>query len=67
MRIFVTDFDDELRSSPDLQPPPVPQLQAVSVGHRYGFRQVEKDILALICGQANAAPVTRIKIESESA
>ncbi len=67
MRIFVTDFDDGLRSGPDLQPPPVFQLQAVSVGHRDGFRQVEKDILSLVSSQANAAAVTRIKIESESA
>jgi hypothetical protein len=63
----MTDFDDGLRSGPDLQPAPVLQLQAVSVGHRDGFRQVEKDILSLLSSQANAAAVTRIKIESESA
>jgi hypothetical protein len=62
----VTDFDDGLRSGSDLQPPPVFQLQTVSVGHRDGFRQVEKDILSLVSSQANAAAVTRIKIESES-
>jgi hypothetical protein len=67
VRIFVTDFDDELRSGPDLQPSPVFQLQAVSVGHRDGFRQVEKDILPLVSSQANAAAMTRIKIEGESA
>jgi hypothetical protein len=67
MRIFVTDFDDELRSGLDLQPSPVFQLQAISVCHCDGFRQVEKDILALICGQANAATVASVKIESESA
>src|ERR1700736_4313158 len=67
MRIFVTDFDDGLRSGPDLQPPPILQLQAVSVGHRDGLRQVEKDILSLVGSQANASAVTRIKIESESA
>ena len=67
MRIFVTDFDDGLRSGPDLQPPPIFQLQTVSAGHRDGFRQVEKDILSLFSSQANAAAVTRIKIESESA
>ena len=67
MRIIVTDFDDGLRSSPHLQPPPVLQLEAVSVGHRDGFRQVEKDILSLVGCQLNAAAVTRIKIESESA
>jgi hypothetical protein len=67
LRIFVPDFDDELWSGLDLQPPPVFQLQAISVCHRDGFRQVEKDILALICGQANAATVTIVKIQSESA
>jgi hypothetical protein len=67
MRIIVTDFDDGFRSSPHLQPPPVLQLQAVSVGHRDSFRQVEKDILSLVGSQSNAAAVTRIEIESESA
>jgi hypothetical protein len=67
LRIFVPDFDDELWSGLDLQPPPVFKLQAISVCHRDGFRQVEKDILALICGQANAATVTSVKIQSESA
>jgi hypothetical protein len=62
LRISVPDFDDDLRRGLDLQPPPVFQLQAISVCHRDGFRQVEKDILALICNQANAAAVTRIKI-----
>jgi hypothetical protein len=64
MWVFVTDFDDGLRRGPDLQPPPVFQLQAVSVGHRDGFRQVEKDILSLVSSQVNAPAVTRIKIES---
>jgi len=67
LSISVPDFDDELWSGVDLQPPPVLQLQAISVCHRYGFRQVEKDILALICGQTNAATVASVKIESESA
>ena len=67
MRIFVTNFDDGLGGGPDLQPPPVFELQAISVGHRDGFRQVEKDVLSLISSQANAAAVTRVKIESQSA
>src|SRR4029077_18766241 len=64
MGIFVSDFDDGLFSGVDLEPPSGFHLQAVSVGHRDGFRQVEKDIRSLVSSQANAATVTRIKIES---
>jgi hypothetical protein len=67
MRILVTDFNDGLCRGPDLQPPPVFELQAIAVGHRDGFRQVQKDILSFISSQANSAAVTRVKIESESA
>jgi hypothetical protein len=67
MAVFMPDFNEGLRSGPHLQPPPVLQLQAISVGHRDGFRQIEKDILSLVGSQSNAAAVTGIKIESESA
>ena len=46
---------------------PIFELQAISIGHRNRFRKVEKDIFALIRRQANAAAMTRIKIEGESA
>jgi hypothetical protein len=36
--IFVPDFDDELRSGLNLQPPTVFQLQAISIGHGDRFR-----------------------------
>jgi hypothetical protein len=42
-------------------------LQAISIGHRYRFRKIEKDIFALIRNQANAAPMARVEIESERA
>ncbi len=65
--IFMPDFDDGLRSSLNLQPPPIFQLQAITIGHRNRFRKVKKDIFALIRSQANAAAMARVKIESESA
>jgi hypothetical protein len=67
MGIFVSDFDNQLRSSLNLQPPAVFQLQAISIGHGDRFRKVEKDIFALIRSQANSAAMARVKIESESA
>jgi hypothetical protein len=67
MRIFVADLDDGFRGGLDLQPPSVIQLQAISIRHRNSFRQVEKDIFTLICGQANAAAMACVKIERESA
>jgi hypothetical protein len=66
-RIFMPDFDNGLRSGLNLEPPPILKLQAVSIGHRDRFRKVEKDILALIRSQANAAAMARVEIESESA
>jgi hypothetical protein len=67
VRIFVSDFDDRLRSSLNLQPPPVFQLQAISIGHGNRFRKVKKDIFSLVCSQANTSAVACIKIERQSA
>jgi len=64
--IFMPDFHNRLRCGLNLEPPPIFKLQAVSIGHRDRFRKVEKDILALIRSQANAAAMARVKIESES-
>jgi hypothetical protein len=42
-------------------------LQAITIRHRNRFWKVEEDIFALICGQANAAAMTRFKIKRENA
>jgi hypothetical protein len=65
--IFMSDFDNELRRGLNPQPPPIFELQAISIGHRNCFRKIEKDIFTLIRSQANAAAMARVKIESESA
>jgi hypothetical protein len=67
VRIFVSDLDDRLRSSLNLQPPPVFQLQAISIGHGNCLRKVKKDIFSLIRSQANTPAVARIKIKRQSA
>jgi hypothetical protein len=41
-------------------------LQAISIGHRNRFWKIEKDTFSLIRGQANAAAMARVKIETES-
>jgi hypothetical protein len=64
---FMPDFDYGLRSGLDLQQSPIFKLQGVSIGHGNRFRKVEKDILALIRCQANAAAMARVEIESEGA
>ena len=61
------DLDNGLPSGLNLEPPPIVKLQAISIGHRHAFRKVEKDIFALIRSQANAAAMTRVKVESQSA
>jgi hypothetical protein len=65
--IFMPDFDNKLSSGLNLQQPPIVKLQAISIGHRNCFRKVEKDIFALIGGQANAAAMARVEIESDRA
>jgi len=67
MGIFVSDFDNRFRSRLNLQPPPVFQLQAISIGHGNCFRKVKKHIFTLVRGQTNTSAVARIKIERQSA
>jgi hypothetical protein len=64
--IFMPDFDNVFRTGLDPEPPPILELQAVSVGHRNRFRKIEKDIFALIRSETNAAAMARVKVESES-
>jgi hypothetical protein len=63
--ILVADFHNQLGSSLNLQPPAIFELQAISVGHRNRLRQVQKDIFALICSQANAPAMACLKVKSE--
>ena len=65
--IFVPNFDNMLCSSLNHEPSPIFKLQTISVSHGNGFRKVQENIFACVSSQANAAAVTRIKIESESA
>jgi hypothetical protein len=40
-------------------------LQRISIGHRNRFREVKKNMFALIGSQANAAAMARIEIEGD--
>ena len=64
--IFMPDFDNVFGSGLDPEPPPILELQSVSIGHRNRFRKIEKDIFALIRGETNAATMAGVKVESES-
>jgi hypothetical protein len=65
--IFMSDFDNELRRSLNLEPSTIFKLQAVPVGHGNRLGKVEQDIFALIPSQAKAASMARVKIESKRA
>jgi hypothetical protein len=65
--VFVPDFNNQLRSGLNLEPSPIFKLQAISIGHRNRIRKIEKDIVALIRSQANAAAMARVEVESERA
>ncbi len=59
------DLDKRLRSCLNLQPSPILELQAISIGHGNRLRKIEKDIFALIRRQTNAPAMARVKIERE--
>jgi hypothetical protein len=63
--IFMSDFDNELRRSLNLEPSTIFKLQAISISHGNRLGKIEQDIFALIPSQANAASMARVKIESE--
>jgi hypothetical protein len=65
--ICMFNFDDKLRGGFDLQQPPIFKLQGISIGHGNRSRKIEKEIFALVRSQANAAAMTGIEIESDSA
>jgi hypothetical protein len=65
--IFMPDFDNVFGSGLDPEPPPILELQAISIGHCNGFRKVEQDIFALIRSQSNTTAMATIKVEGESA
>jgi hypothetical protein len=64
--IFVPNFDNMLASSLNHQPSPIFKLQPIAIGHRNSFRKVQKDIVAFVHCQANAAAMARVKIEGQS-
>jgi hypothetical protein len=61
------DLDNKLRGRLNCEPPPVVELQAISIGHCNRFRKVEQDIFALIRSQTNTTAMPSIKVEGESA
>jgi hypothetical protein len=63
--IFMSDFDNELRRSLNLEPSTIFELQAISISHGNRLGKVEQDIFALIPSQANSASMPRVEIESE--
>ena len=65
-RILVLDLDDLFWRSPHSQPPPVVELQTVSIDHGDRLRQIEKNLFTVVGSQANATPVTPIELESHS-
>jgi hypothetical protein len=65
--IFMSDFDNELRRSLNLEPSTIFKLQAISISHGNRLGKVEQDIFTLIPSQANAASMARVEIESKRA
>jgi hypothetical protein len=65
--IFVRDLDNRFRSRLNHEPPPIIKLHTIPISHGDRFREIKKDILALIRREPNPAPMPRIEIEGDSA
>src|SRR5215470_1391206 len=63
--IAMTDLDEALGRRLDPDPSRVVELEPVTVRHRHGLGEVEKELFALVGGQAHAAAVTRVEIECD--
>ncbi len=63
--ITVPNFDNSLVGCSNPQPHPILELQSIAIGHRDRFWKIDKDIPALICAQANAAAMSRIKADGK--
>jgi hypothetical protein len=63
--ISMPDLDDLLRRGLYLQPPPIFELQPVSVCNRNGLRKIEEDLFASIRHQTDAPAVALLEIERE--
>ena len=65
--ILMPDFNNNLGGGLNLQQPSIVKLQAISVGHGNRSRKIDKDIFALVRGQANATAMARVEIEGDGA
>jgi hypothetical protein len=59
------DLDNQLHCGLYLQPPPIFELQPVSVRHGNGFWKVEENLFASIRHQTDATAVALLEIERE--
>ena len=67
MSIFVTDFHQRFGSGGDPEPGSVVELESIAVGHGDRLWKIQQDVLAVVCGKANAPSMTRVEIEGQSA
>ena len=65
--IFMSDFDNELCRSLNLEPFTIFKLQTISISHGNRLGKVEQDIFALIPSQANPPSMPRVEIKSKGA
>src|SRR5262245_28455582 len=65
--IFMSDFNQHFCGSFDSDPSAIIKLQAIAVSHGDGLWKIEEYILAIVSGQANAAAVSLIEVQSERA
>jgi hypothetical protein len=62
IRIMMRYFDDIFGRRPDSQPPSIFKLQTIPFCHSNRLWKIEKDVVALICSQANATAMARVEI-----
>jgi hypothetical protein len=63
--IFMSDFDNELCRSLNLEPSTIFELQTISISHGNRLGKVEQNIFALIPRETDAASMPRVEIKSK--
>jgi hypothetical protein len=64
--IFMPDFDNKLSSGLNLEPPPIVELQAISIRHCDRFRKIEENLFALVSRHPDATAMAPLRVERQS-
>ena len=65
-RVVVAHLHNRFGRRPHENPAPVAEPQAIALGHDLWMRQIEQNLLAMVCRQRRVAAVARLEIERDA-